>query len=140
MMIGDVAARLGIAASTLRYYERIGLMPEIRRVSGRRDYGRDDLKRLGLIRLAQKAGFTINDIQTLLHGFSGQTPPSSRWRHAAEDKRQDLNRQIEQARAMIRLLDNLLDCACPTLDHCGDTYLLADKAVKTNDRRRSIRA
>jgi MerR family redox-sensitive transcriptional activator SoxR len=128
MMIGDVAARLGVAASTLRYYERIGLMPEIRRVSGRRDYGPDDLKRLGLIRLAQKVGFTINDIQTLLHGFSDQTPPSARWRHAAESKRQDLNRQIEQARAMIRVLDGVLDCDCPTLDHCGDNFLLTDKA------------
>jgi len=125
MMIGDVASQFGITASALRYYERVGLMPGIRRVAGRRDYGRDDLKRLGLIRLAQKAGFTIGEILTLLHGFSGNTPPSSRWRHAAEDKRQELNRQIEQATAMIRVLDNLLGCACPTLDHCGDTYMQA---------------
>jgi len=128
MMIGDAADRLGVAASTLRYYEQIGLMPEIRRVSGRRDYGSDDLKRLGLIRLAQNAGYSIREIQTLLHGFSGPTPPSSRWRDAAAGKRQQLNRQIDQARAMIRVLDTLLECDCPTLDHCGDSYLLADKS------------
>ena len=129
MMIGAVASHFGIAASALRYYERIGLMPDTRRVSGRRDYGRDDLKRLGLIRLAQKAGFTIAEIQTLLHGFSGRAPPSSRWRHAAKAKRQELNQQIKQAKAMITVLDTLLQCDCPTLEHCGDAYLITGKGV-----------
>ena len=114
MMIGAVAKQFGLAASALRYYERVGLMADVRRIAGRRDYCQDDLKRLGLIQLAQKAGFTISEIQTLLHGFSGRTPPSARWRQSAKTKRQELNRQIEQAAAMIRVLDNLLDCECPT--------------------------
>jgi MerR family redox-sensitive transcriptional activator SoxR len=73
-----VARRVGIRTSALRYYERVGLLPAPRRVSGRRRYDESTVQMLRLIQLAQGAGFTVAEIQTLLHGFAPDTPPAAR--------------------------------------------------------------
>lgn len=82
--IGEVAQRAGVRPSALRYYERVGLLPEPRREAGRRRYDSgvlcEVLDRLAVVGVAQQAGFTIAEIRTLLDGFSEDTPPSERWR------------------------------------------------------------
>ena len=65
--IGDVTKLLGISADTLRYYEKIGLLPAINRaVSGIRVYYERDLSRLRFIRRAQKMKFSLKEIAELL--------------------------------------------------------------------------
>ncbi len=65
--IGDVTKLLGISADTLRYYEKIGLLPAINRtVSGIRVYIERDLSRLRFIRRAQKMQFSLKEIAELL--------------------------------------------------------------------------
>ncbi len=66
MKIGDVAERLGIPVSTIRYYEKVGLIEHQRRVSGRRDFDERALFALQFIQLAQAAGFTIVEMKSLL--------------------------------------------------------------------------
>jgi DNA-binding transcriptional MerR regulator len=58
--IGQVAAQAGVAASTIRYYEEIGLLPAAQRVNGQRRYEEEILQRLGIIRLAQQADFSTS--------------------------------------------------------------------------------
>ncbi|NIR28976.1 MAG: heavy metal-responsive transcriptional regulator [Gammaproteobacteria bacterium] len=66
--ISEAARRLGISPDTLRYYERIGLLPAVARApSGARLYREGDLGRLRFIRRAQRMGFTLAEIQTLLN-------------------------------------------------------------------------
>ena len=84
--IGDVVERAGVAASTIRYYEEIELLPPARRVNGRRRYDQAILEKLNTIRLAQRAGYTLDEIQTLLHDFPADTPPSARWQAMAQEK------------------------------------------------------
>jgi MerR family redox-sensitive transcriptional activator SoxR len=103
----------------VRYYESAGLLPQPRRRSGRRIYDPSVLRWLGLIALAQRAGFSIRDIRTLLHGFGRRTPPSKRWKTLASRKLDEVRAQIDQARSMERVLTNLLRCECPTLEDCG---------------------
>ena len=86
MTIGQVVRQSGIPASTLRYYERIGLLPAPRRVSGQRRYDPDALKCLAWIQLAQRAGFKITEIKKLLYGFQRSTSRSDRWRTMATRK------------------------------------------------------
>ena len=62
LAIGDVARRAGIRPSALRYYESIGLLPQPRRVNGRRRYDESTVRMLKLIQLAQGAGFTVAEI------------------------------------------------------------------------------
>lgn len=66
--IGDLAREVGVKVVTIRYYERIGLLPAVRR-SGRgayRRYGEAERRRLGFIRRARDLGFTLDQVRTLL--------------------------------------------------------------------------
>ena len=65
--IGDVVRLLGLSADTLRYYEKIGLLPRVgRSESGIRSYSERDLSRLRFIQRAQKMGFSLSEIGMLL--------------------------------------------------------------------------
>lgn len=66
MKIGDLARAGGVNVETIRYYQRRGLLAEPPRSDGPRRYGVDDLDRLRSIRAAQTAGFTLDEIATLL--------------------------------------------------------------------------
>src|SRR3712207_3009327 len=58
--IGEAARRLGVAASTLRYYDDHGLVAPAKRLGGRRWYGKSELRRLALIRMGQALGFSLD--------------------------------------------------------------------------------
>ncbi len=65
--IGEVTERTGLSADTLRYYEKIGLLPNIsRNTSGVRLYSEKDLSRLNFIKRAQRMNFTLDEIKQLL--------------------------------------------------------------------------
>jgi MerR family redox-sensitive transcriptional activator SoxR len=98
--IGEIARRAGVATSTIRYYERIGLLPKCQQVSGKRRYDTSIFHKLALIRMAQGAGLTIAEIQTLMHGFPADAPPSERWQTLAPRKIQEVDALINQAMAM----------------------------------------
>jgi DNA-binding transcriptional MerR regulator len=66
MTIGEVARRAGVATSSIRYYERRGLLPEPARLRGRRRYDAAVLGRLGFIGVAQGAGFKLREVEALL--------------------------------------------------------------------------
>src|SRR5262245_65861030 len=65
LTIGQVARGARVRASALRYYEAIGLLPAAERVSGWRRYGDDVFVRLAAIELAQRAGFSLDEIRAL---------------------------------------------------------------------------
>lgn len=67
MLIGEVAAATGFSADTLRYYEKMRLLPRAaRNPAGRRTYDRDDLSRLAFIRRAEHMHFSLDEIKALL--------------------------------------------------------------------------
>jgi MerR family transcriptional regulator, redox-sensitive transcriptional activator SoxR len=116
--IGEVAARAGVAASAVRYYERAGLLRAPKRVSGRRTYDETVFETLALIELAQSAGFTVAETKVLLHGFEGTTPASRRWRSLARTKLGEITQRIERAERMRDVLERLLRCQCDSLGQC----------------------
>jgi MerR family transcriptional regulator, redox-sensitive transcriptional activator SoxR len=120
LRIGDVARAAGLRSSTLRYYDRAGLLAATVRTAGQRRYDGRAVRTLAVIRLAQGAGFTVAEIRTLLHGFAVGTPPSARWRALARRKRREIDEIIARAGRMRRVLDTLLSCKCPSLEDCGD--------------------
>ena len=71
MTIGEIAARSGIPASAIRYYEKKGLLGMPARASGRRVYDSGILHPLVIIRFAKETGFTLPEIRLLLRGFPG---------------------------------------------------------------------
>ena len=121
LTIGQVAEQVGVKASAIRYYEEVGLLPAPARVSGQRRYDDGVLRTLTLIRGAQRAGFTIAEIRTLLHGFPEGTAPAERWRDLAGRKLSEVDELIEQARETRWLLERALRCECASLDECAPT-------------------
>lgn len=117
--IGEIEKQSGVPASTIRYYEEIELLPPADRVNGRRRYDDTILQKLTVIRLAQQAGFTIAEIQMLLHHFPANTPPSARWQVMAKQKLGELDERIQTIQTMKVILEQTLQCECDTLEDCG---------------------
>lgn len=125
LAIGEVAARCGIAASAIRYYEKEGLLRKAERKSGRRVFDESVLDALALIELAKSAGFTVSEIKKLLSGFARRAPPSERWRALTRNKLAELDLRIAEAERMKNVLQTITHCHCPTMDDCG-------RAIRTN--------
>ena len=119
LSIGEIAQQSGVPTSTIRYYEEINLLPSAYRVNGRRRYDDDILSKLNVIRLAQQAGFTIAEIQMLLHDFPADAPPSARWQVMARQKLAELDERRQTIEKMKAMLEQTLDCHCATLEDCG---------------------
>ena len=119
MTIGGLRAESGIPASTIRYWEKIGLLPKTSRVSGQRRYGPDALHWLALLRLAQACGFRLDEMRHLLHGFDRGVRPPRRWQELASRKQQELDEQIARLQAMRQVVDHVLQCQCFELPECG---------------------
>src|SRR5687768_5719384 len=66
LTIGQLASRTGLATSAIRYYERRGVLPPAERVSGQRRYGPEAVRRLEIVGVAQRAGFTLDEARVLL--------------------------------------------------------------------------
>ncbi len=119
MTIGELAAKSGLAASTIRYWERIGVLPKPARVSGQRRYSADAVERLAVLRLAQACGFRLGEMRHLMHGFAAGVAPPRRWRELARRKQQEIDEQIARLKAMRRVVDRVLECRCAELPECG---------------------
>ena len=133
MSIGEVAQQAGVRPSALRYYEAIGLLPQPERANRRRRYDGEVLDRLAVIRVAQQAGFTINEIGMLLNGFSEDTPPSERWRVLAREKLPEIEALVKRALGMKQLLERGLRCECLRLEDCeviDATFSSPDTAIR----------
>jgi DNA-binding transcriptional MerR regulator len=117
LTIGEVARRSVVKASTLRYYESRGVLPEPERVAGRRRYAVDVLRRLDMVAVAQRAGCSLEEIRDLLDG--GAEPAAERMRALAAHKLPEVEALIVRAQAAHRWLELASACECETLDVCG---------------------
>ena len=120
LTISQVARRVGLQASAVRYYERIGLLPRAPRMSGQRRYDTTALYRLAIIQRARQLGFTLTEIRHLFFGFRGITRASERWRTLSERKLAELDDLMDGIKAVRGVLKKLMTkCQCNTLDQCG---------------------
>jgi MerR family transcriptional regulator, redox-sensitive transcriptional activator SoxR len=109
LTIGEVATMVGLQASTLRYYESIGLLPPAKRVSGQRRYTTAILPVLAVIQMAKEASFSLPEIQALLHSRTEGEVLSQRWQALAAAKIRELEVVIRRAEDMKTLLEEALD-------------------------------
>jgi MerR family copper efflux transcriptional regulator len=127
MQIGEAAARSGISAKMIRYYEEIGLVPRSsRRSQGYRDYDDQDVHRLRFVARARDLGFSIKEVAALLRLYSDKKRSSAdvkliALRHVAE-----LDTKIRTLRQLKRTLQQLADRChgdhrpeCPILEELG---------------------
>jgi MerR family redox-sensitive transcriptional activator SoxR len=117
--IGQIAARTGLRASSIRHWESVGVLAAPERVSGSRRYGEGVIRQIQTIRVAQQAGFTLAEIRELLSGVDGEGRASARIRALAERKLREVEALIERATTVRGWLEVAMDCSCPTLDDCS---------------------
>jgi Hg(II)-responsive transcriptional regulator len=111
----ELAARAAVNPQTLRYYERRGLLPApARSAGGYRTYPAEAVRRVRFIKRAQDLGFTLAEVQSLLHLAEGGPDPCDRVRAMAEEKVTDLQRRIADLQALQAGLTRLMaTCARP---------------------------
>jgi DNA-binding transcriptional MerR regulator len=127
LSIGEVAARCGLATSTLRYYERLRILPAPARRSGRRRYGEEAVERLAVVVYAKDMGFSLVEIREL---FTDGKPYSKRMRSLAGRKLEHVQLMIARAHAMQGMLRAALHCRCLDVPACGRRLLAATKRAR----------
>ena len=118
LMIGELARQVGVAPSTLRYYEKAGLLPSPPRASKRRQYHPSIVGRLRIILLARDAGFSVRETRMFLNGFPASTMPAVRWRAMATRKLAELDELMKRVGQMKLILNASFHCECRKLEDC----------------------
>ncbi len=118
MKIGEVASRSGFSASSIRYYESVGVLPPPERVAGQRDYEDGVLQQLAAIDVAQRAGFALEEIRLLLRAAESERV-APQLQELAQRKLGDVEALIANAEAMRNWLRAAQACECRTLDVCA---------------------
>jgi MerR family redox-sensitive transcriptional activator SoxR len=119
LTVGDVARRSGVAVSTLHFYEAQGLIASTRSAGNQRRYSRDVLRRVALIRTAQRVGVSLADIRSALDTLpDGRTPTRADWARLSSSWREDLDARIAQLKKLRDTLDDCIGCGCLSIDRC----------------------
>lgn len=137
MDISEVAKRSGVAASALRYYEKVGLIASIGPQGARRQFAPTVLDQLALIALGQAAGLSLDEVHAMLS--PGGTVNIDRQLLAT--KAEDIDATIKQLRAVSRGLRHAAACPAPSHAECPTFQkLLKSAASGALDRQRVGRA
>ncbi|MBU8977880.1 MULTISPECIES: redox-sensitive transcriptional activator SoxR [unclassified Lysobacter] len=119
LTVGEVAQRSGIAVSTLHFYEAKGLIHSQRTAGNQRRYGRDMLRRIAIIRAAQRVGMPLATIRDALASLpEARTPTRRDWSRLSSAWREELDVRIQQLIQMRDTLDDCIGCGCLSLDRC----------------------
>ena len=115
LTIGELARRAKVAASALRYYEELGLLPAPARISGQRRYPESAARLVGAILLYRDAGFTLAEQKALL---ASRTRASGEWKRLVRRKLAELDEQIARAQAARDAIRHGLRCPHEEITQC----------------------
>jgi MerR family transcriptional regulator, redox-sensitive transcriptional activator SoxR len=119
LSIGVVAERAGVSVSAIRFYEREGLLPAPERVSGQRRFAEGTVRRLGIIDVAKRAGFSLEEVRALLTSTDEGAPAHEQLQALAARKLPEVEALIERAETMRAWLTAASGCGCDSLGECG---------------------
>jgi MerR family redox-sensitive transcriptional activator SoxR len=119
LSVGELAKRSGVAITALHFYEKRGLITGRRTKGNQRRYPRAVLRRVAVIKVAQRVGIPLSGIRDALNALpKGRTPTSKDWEVLSGRWKTDLNDRIAR---LIRLRDELshcIGCGCLSLESC----------------------
>lgn len=119
LTVGEVAARSGVAVSTLHFYESQGLIKSWRNRGNQRRYPREVLRRVGVIKVAQRTGIPLALIREALATLPDErTPTAEDWRKLSTRWRADLNERINRLTGLRDQLEGCIGCGCLSLGVC----------------------
>jgi MerR family transcriptional regulator, redox-sensitive transcriptional activator SoxR len=119
LTVGEVAARSGMAISTLHFYEAEGLIASWRSSGNQRRYAREVLRRVAVIKVAQRTGISLADIRKALATLpEKRTPTDQDWKNLSARWREQLNDRIERLMRLRDQMDGCIGCGCLSLRTC----------------------
>lgn len=119
LSVGEVAARSGVAVSTLHYYETLGLIKSRRSRGNQRRYPRGILRRVAVIKVAQRTGIPLADIRAALAALpQGRVPTAADWRKLSARWKADLDARIACLTGLRDQLAGCIGCGCLSLKEC----------------------
>jgi MerR family redox-sensitive transcriptional activator SoxR len=119
LTVGEVAKRSGVAVSTLHFYESKGLIQSWRTSGNQRRYAREVLRRVALIKVAQRTGISLAAIRKALKSLPRErTPNADDWKKLSRAWRADLTDRIARLTRLRDQLDGCIGCGCLSLGVC----------------------
>lgn len=119
LSIGELARRTGLAPSALRFYERRGLISAARTASGQRRFRRDVLRRVAFIRVAQRVGLHLDEIEEALAELPGDRAPNrAEWGRLSRHWRDRLDERIRLLHGLRDGLTSCIGCGCLSMQRC----------------------
>lgn len=112
--IGQLSAASGVPTSTIRFWERRGLLAPQAREGGQRRYGEDSLYEVGVLRLCQDAGFTLAEIKRVITRDEGEPG----WRAQVAEKMADVEAGLRRLNKARDLLAHALECEYDDIAQC----------------------
>ena len=119
LTVGQVAMRSGVAVSALHFYERKGLIRSLRTAGNQRRFSRDVLRRLAVIRVAQRVGMPLEAVANAFAALpENKTPTRAEWAKMSALWRGELDQRIEELLLLRDQLTDCIGCGCLSLKRC----------------------
>lgn len=119
LTVGFVAKRCGVKVSTLHFYEEKGLIRSWRNNGNQRRYKKDVLRRISLIKAAQKIGVSLSEIKVALANLpNSRTPNKDDWQKMASEWQTALNKRIAYMEKLRDSLTGCIGCGCLSMTNC----------------------
>jgi DNA-binding transcriptional MerR regulator len=115
LTIGELARRVGVATSALRYWEEIGMLPAAARISGQRRYPQSAAELVAVILLLRDVGFSLAEQKAFM---ASRAAASRGWQRLARRKLAELDDQIAKAQTAREAIDHALGCSCEDIFNC----------------------
>jgi MerR family transcriptional regulator, redox-sensitive transcriptional activator SoxR len=120
LTVGQLAARSGVAVSALHFYEREGLISSWRTSGNQRRYRRDTLRRVALIRVAQRVGIPLADVRAALAQLpEGRASTRADWECLSRRWRDELEERIHRLEQLRDDFTDCIGCGCLSIDRCA---------------------
>lgn len=119
LSVGEVARRCGVAVSAIHFYEAKGLITSWRSVGNQRRYPREVLRRVSIIKVAQRLGIPLAAIKSALDSLpKGRTPTAQDWRRLSARWQADLDERIGRISLLRDQLTGCIGCGCLSMGDC----------------------
>lgn len=119
LSVGEVARRSGVAVSTLHFYETKGLISSYRNLSNHRRYRREVLRRVAVVKVAQRAGIPLAEIRDALDTLpDGRTPTAKDWQALSAQWQKALDARINCLTELRDQLSGCIGCGCLSVESC----------------------